>query len=341
VSAGVERVALITGVAGQDGVYLAKLLLAKGYRVTGTVFPRSAVPGRLDCYLGGVDLIEVDLRDDAAMYGVLVASRPAEVYNLAALSSVGASWADAAQVADVNGAAVARLLDALRRYRDESGEAPRFFQASSSEIFGDAPQQPQNEQTPHDPRSPYAVAKHLAHDATVQARDLHGVFACNGILFNHESPLRAPSFVTRKITRAVAEIAAGSRDEVSLGNLDVRRDWGAAADYVHAMWLMLQQPAAADFVIATRAVTSLREFIETAFRCIGVNDPWPYVRADPELMRPADVPQSWGDPARAKDELGWVASTTVTELIGQMVAVDIERLRSGVEESPEFLSWPT
>jgi GDPmannose 4,6-dehydratase len=341
VSAGVERTAVITGVAGQDGVYLAELLLAKGYRVTGTTAPGSANRARFAPYLDGVEVMEVDLRDDTSMHTLLVATRPDEVYNLAALSSVGASWDDAERVADVNGAAVSRLIDSLFRYRDECGESPRFFQASSSEIFGVAEQQPQNEHTPQAPRNPYGVAKRVAHNSTVRARESRSLFACNGILFNHESPLRSTSFVTRKITRAVAEIASGRRGEVSLGNLDVRRDWGAAADYVQAMWLMLQQATAQDYVIASGSVSSLREFVELAFSSVGISDPWPFVREDPDLMRPADVPQTWGDPTRAKDELGWEASIRLTDLVGQMVAVDMERLRSGVEESPEFLSWPT
>ena len=340
-SARVDRVALVTGVTGQDGVYLARLLRSMDYRVIGTVSPGSTDPIRLRPYLLGVEIVEADIRDGAAMQALLLASRPDEVYNLAALSSVGGSWSDAERVADVNGHAVSRLLESLLHYRTELGFAPRFFQASSSEIFGVSSMQPQDESTPFDPRNPYGTAKRVAHDATVSYRDSHGLFACNGILFNHESPLRPTSFVTRKITLAAAEIAAGRRGELDLGNLDVRRDWGAAADYVRAMWLMLQQPEPADYVIATGTVSSLRDFVEIAFAAAGIDDAWAHVRQDPALMRPADVPQTWGDPSRAEHELGWTATTSLPELIGQMVRADVERVRTGVAESPEFLASPT
>ena len=340
-SARVDRVALITGVGGQDGVYLARLLHAKGYRVTGTVAPGGSGPARLAPYLPDVEVAEVDICDGEAMRALVFATAPDEVYNLAARSSVGDSWADAERVAEINGHAVSRLLEILVSYRDEGGAEPRFFQASTAEIFGAAAQQPQNEETPQDPRSPYAVAKSVAHNATVSYRASHGLFACNGILFNHESPLRPPSFVTRKITRAVAEIAQGRRDELTLGALEVRRDWGAAADHVLAMWLMLQHSVADDYVIATGTTSALRDFVETAFGCVGIGDPWRYVRHDPALMRPADVPQSWGDPSHARTALGWAATMSLAELIQQMVDVDLARLRSGVEESPEYLSSRT
>jgi GDPmannose 4,6-dehydratase len=341
VSARVDRVALITGVAGQDGVYLARLLRSMDYRVTGTVSPGSPERTRFAPYLEGVEVAEVDIRDDDAMRSLLSACGPDEVYNLAARSSVGESWKDAEAVADVNGRAVSRLLESLLRYREESGAAPRFFQASSSEIYGVPSTQPQTERTPHDPRNPYGVAKLVAHEATVSFRESHELFACNGILFNHESPLRPTSFVTRKITRAAAEIAAGRRSEVGLGNLDVRRDWGAAEEYVRAMWLMLQRPEPADYVIASGEVSSLRDFVEIAFDAVRIDDPWAYIRQDPAMMRPADVPQTWGDPSRAKQGLGWTATTSRPQLIRQMVAVDVERVRTGVEESPEFLTAPT
>jgi GDPmannose 4,6-dehydratase len=337
VSARVDRAALITGVAGQDGVYLARLLVSEGYRVTGSVLPGATGTTRMAPYLDGVDLVEADVCDREAMRSLLRASRPDEVYNLAASSSVGASWIDAAQVNEVNNVAVLQLLESLVHYRDEYGEAPRLFQASSSEIFGAADEAPQNERTRRQPQSPYGESKRAAHDHVVTYRETHELFACNGILFNHESPLRPTSFVTRKITRGVAEISMGNSGELVLGNLDVRRDWGAAADYVGAMRLMLAHTVPDDYVIATGTSSSLREFVEIAFACVGVTDPWRHVREDPALMRPADVSQTLGDSSRAKHELGWQSSTTLETLIGQMVSVDLERLRSGRDESPNYL----
>jgi GDPmannose 4,6-dehydratase len=341
VSAGVDRAALITGVAGQDGVYLAKLLLSQGYRVTGSVLPGAVSQARFAPYLLGVEVVETDLRDGEAMRALLATCRPDEVYNLAGLSTVAGSWSDASRVAAVNGEAVLTLLQTLLRCRDDVGVVPRLFQASSAAIFGSAQHQPQDERTPQQPESPYAAAKCVAHNAVVDYRGSAGLFACNGILFNHESPLRSTAFVTRKVTRAVAEIAAGQRSELLLGNLEARRDWGAAADYVRAMQLMLHAEAPADYVIATGVPSSLRDVVELAFGCVGIDDPWRYVREDPELLRPADAPQTWGDPSRAKAELGWSATTSLAELIHGMVMVDVERIRTGVEESPEYVSLPT
>jgi GDPmannose 4,6-dehydratase len=337
----VDRAALITGVAGQDGVHLARFLNAQGYRVIGCVAPGSDSATRLAPYLGGVEIVEVDIRDVPAMRRLVFASRPDEVYNLAALSSVGSSWDDSREVAEVNGTAVGRLLEMLLRYREECGSAPRFFQASSAEIFGVAEQQPQNEQTPLQPQSPYGFAKRMAHETTVRFRETHQLFACNGILFNHESPLRRRRFVTRKITSAAVAIAAGRRHELVLGTLDVRRDWGAASDYVRAMWQMLQEPEAGDFVVATGVATSLRTFVEIAFRAAGIDDPWPYVREDPLIARPADPAQALGDATQANRVLGWRAELPLRQLIEHMVAADRERLRRGIEESPEFLTVPT
>jgi GDPmannose 4,6-dehydratase len=272
-----------------------------------------------------------------AMQQLITRTKPDEIYNLAAMSSVGASWEHAAEVAEVNGMAVLRMLDTLLRYRDEFAKVPRFYQASSSEIFGLAAQQPQNEETPHYPRSPYGAAKSFAHHLTVNYRESYGLFACNGILFNHESPLRATRFVTRKITRAVAEISVGLRKEISLGNLEVRRDWGFAGDYVEAMWLMLQQPEPEDYVIATGVASSIRDFVEAAFACVNISDPWSHIRQDPAMMRPADVPQTWGNPAHARERLGWSPTTAFPALVEHMVATDLQRLRTGVEEAPALL----
>jgi GDPmannose 4,6-dehydratase len=338
VSARVDRVALITGAAGQDGVYLARLLHSQGYRVVGTARPGSTAATRLAPYLSAVELTTVDVCDRDAMWELLVGVRPAEVYNLAALSSVGSSWDDAARVAEVNGRAVVGWREALNRYRDAFGNAPRFFQASTSAIFAVAAQQPLSEHSPYDPQTPYGAAKLVAHEATVAARESDGLFACNGILFNHESPLRPASFVTRRITNAAAAISSGPATELALGNLAVSRDWGAALDHVRAMWLMLQQDRADDYVVATGVESSLREVVELAFGFVGVDDPWRHVHADPRRLRPVDAPRSVGDPSRAREVLGWVATTSLSELIRQMVAVDLERLRRGVEESSDYLS---
>lgn len=334
------KTALITGIAGQDGIYLSRFLREKGYRVVGSSAQASVSLERLKPYLDGVEIAPVDLRDSVAMQQLIRRTKPDEVYNLAAMSSVGASWEHAADVAEVNGMAVLRMLDSLLRYRDEFGTAPRFYQASSSEIFGLAVQQPQDEGTPHYPRSPYGASKSFAHHLTVNYRESYGLFACNGILFNHESPLRGTGFVTRKITRAVAEIKAGVRDELSLGNLDVRRDWGFAGDYVEAMWLMLQQSEPEDYVIATGVASSIRDFVETAFACVGIADPWDHIRQDPAMMRRVDVPQTWGNPARASKRLGWSSATSFTALVEHMVATDLQRLRNGVEEAPALLATP-
>jgi GDPmannose 4,6-dehydratase len=331
------KTALITGIAGQDGVYLTRFLRAKGYRVVGSSTSASSSLARLSPYLEGVEIARVDVRDGVGMHDLLVRTRPDEIYNLAAMSSVGASWEHAEEVAEVNGVSVLRMLDWLLRYRDEFTTTPRFYQASSSEIFGLAAQQPQDESTPHYPRSPYGAAKSFAHHITVNYRESYGLFACNGILFNHESPLRATRFVTRKVTRAVAEIKLGLRQELSLGNLDVRRDWGFAGDYVEAMWLMLQQPEPEDFVIATGVASSLRDFVEAAFAYVNIADPWEHIRQDPAMLRPADVPQTWGNPALAGERLGWSPKTSLTALVAHMVETDLERLRTGVEEAPALL----
>jgi GDPmannose 4,6-dehydratase len=331
--------AIITGAAGQDGIYLSNLLRRKGYRVVGLVSPGSDSPARFKGYLDGVDIEAVDIRDGTSLSEVIHRIRPDEIYNLAALSSVGGSWQDAEDVAETNAMAVLRLLDVLLHYRERHSQAPRLYQASSSEVFGVSRDQPQTVSTPHAPRSPYAAAKSFAHNLTVGYRETHGLFACNGILFNHESPLRPPRFVARKITRAVAEITTGRRRTLTLGNTEARRDWGAAADYVEAMWLMLQQDVAADYVIATGTTASISEVVGLAFSCVGIDDPTPYVAVDPALMRPADIPQAWGDPSEAQQRLGWSATPTLAELVAAMVAADVERIRTGVEESPALLGW--
>jgi GDPmannose 4,6-dehydratase len=327
--------ALITGVGGQDGVYLARHLRDLGYDVTGTVRPgtRSA----RSVYLQDVRVVEVDHCDRDGFAVLLEDVRPDELYNLAGFTSVGASWGHAEVVAETNAIAVLRILEELVAYRERHGSAPKYFQPSSSEMFGIADQQPQTEGTPHYPRSPYAASKSFAHHLTVNYRESYGLFTCTGTLYNHESPLRAQSFVTRKITRAVAEISLGLRDTLSLGNLDVRRDWGFAADYARAMHLMLQLDQPQDFIISTGMSRPLAEVLDLAFAAVGIDDPTAYVHQDPALMRPADVADLYGDPAKAREQLGWEPSLPFERVIEHMVTVDVERMRTGVEDKLSYL----
>lgn len=324
--------ALITGVAGQDGVLLAQHLLSVGYRVVGTTQP--GVPAALRTYLDRVELEEHDLRDAAGFDRLLETYAPSEVYNLAGFTSVGDSWENRDLVMDVNAVAVDTMLASLARRGDM-----RFFQASSSEVFGPDAVNPQVESTPHDPQNPYAESKSRAQSATVKARE-RGVFACVGILYNHESPLRPARFVTRKITRAAVEIADGLRDTVSLGNLKVSRDWGAARDYVVAMHTVLQQQMPTDYVLASGKLHTLGELLEVAFSAVGIDDPWPHVQQDPSLLRKADAPGLSGDASKARRELGWSPSTSFEDLVREMVEVDQKRVRTGVEEDSNYLSDP-
>jgi GDPmannose 4,6-dehydratase len=322
--------ALVTGVAGQDGVFLARHLLAEGYRVVGTTQP--GVPTTLRPYLDGVVLEEHDLRDSAGFDRLIATYDPQEIYNLAGFTSVGASWDNRDLVTEVNAVAVESMLGTLAKRPDV-----KFFQASSSEVFGPEATNPQDESTPHDPRNPYAESKSRAHTATVQARDA-GLFACVGVLYNHESPLRPAQFVTRKITRAAVEIAEGLRDTVTLGALDVSRDWGAARDYVTAMHAAMQHPAPADYVIASGRLHTMSDLLEAAFAAAGIDDPWPHVQQDPALLRKADAPGLSGDAGKAHRDLGWSPSTSFAELVRQMVVVDQQRVRSGVEEDLGYLT---
>lgn len=327
--------ALILGVAGQDGTLLARRLIADGRRVIGTVRPGKPIVRTP--YLDGVELVAHDVRDTIGFAALMAAHRPDEVYNLAGFTSVAESWRDPAATRAANFTAVEGMLDALVRRRDVTGLAPAFFQASSSEVFGPDQAGPLDELSPHDPRSPYGDSKSLAHLATQRAREVEGLHACVGILFNHESPLRGSSYVTGKISRAAAEIAAGARDSVVLGNLDVSRDWGWADDYVSAMPLMLGHDEPADYVLATGQRHTLHELVDAAFADAGVEDPWSYVLQDPDLMRPADGPGPVGDPSRAEQELGWRASVDFDEMVNRMVAVDVVRVRTGVEENPAYV----
>ena len=328
--------ALITGVAGQDGIYLARHLHELGYRVVGTVRPAYAAPARTT-YLAGVELREHDQRDRDGFAALLESVRPDELYNLAGFTSVGASWGQAELVAETNGMAVLRMLDELLRYRERHGTAPRFLQPSSSEMFGISDQQPQTEGTPHHPRSPYAATKSFAPHLTVNYRESYGLFTSTATLYNHESPLRGPQFVTRKITRAAAEIALGRRDGLTLGNLDVRRDWGFAGDYARAMHRMLQLDHPQDFIIATGESRPLSEVLTVAFAAVGIDDPAPFVHQDPALMRPADVVDLFGDPTKAREQLDWRPELDFARTIEHMVAVDVARLRSGRDERVGYL----
>ncbi len=329
--------ALVTGICGQDGVYLARHLVDLGYRVVGTTRPGTSSTPTATTYLERADIVEHDQRDGAAFETLLDDVRPDEIYNLAAFTSVGASWGAAEVVAETNAMAVLRTLETLLRYRERHGTAPRYFQPSSSEMFGTADHLPQTETTPHHPRSPYAASKSFAHHLTVNYRESYDLYASTGTLYNHESPLRSQRFVTRKISRAVAEIALGRRETLTLGNLDVRRDWGFAGDYVRSMHLMLQGDAPTDFIIATGRSHALSTLLRHAFAAVGITDLERHVRQDPALMRPADIADLYGDPTKAREELGWEPSLGFEEMVEHLVLTDLQRLRSGVEESVAYL----
>jgi GDPmannose 4,6-dehydratase len=316
------RRALITGVTGQDGSYLAELLLDKGYEVSGTVRRSSTESSdRIDHLRGRVHLLQADLLDQASLQTALQTAQPHEVYNLGAQSFVPTSWSQPVLTAEFTATGVTRLLEAIRAV----DPSIRFYQASSSEMFGKVLEVPQNEQTPFYPRSPYGVAKVYGHFITVNYRESYGLYAVSGILFNHESPRRGLEFVTRKISDGVARIKLGLANELRLGNLDAERDWGFAGDYVEAMWLMLQQQEPSDYVIATGETHSVRECVEVAFAHAGL-DHERYVVIDPAFLRPAEVDQLIGDPARARADLGWEPRTSFRELVEMMVDADIARL---------------
>ncbi len=317
--------ALITGITGQDGAYLAAFLLSKGYRVVGGFRRASTVnTTRLDA-LGitrDVELVPFDLTDHGNMRRTLDRIEPDEVYNLAAQSFVGVSFEQPVTTGEITGVGVVRLLEAIR----EVNPSIHFYQASTSEMFGKAREVPQNEETPFHPRSPYAAAKLYAHWSTVNYREAYGMHASSGILFNHESQLRGAEFVTRKITLGAARIRYGLQSELKLGNLDAKRDWGYAKEYVEAMWLMLQQPEPDDYVIATGESHSVREFVEAAFEAAGLGSSWErYVATDPAFMRPAEVHFLRGDPTKAREKLGWSPKTTFEELVSLMVEADLRR----------------
>jgi GDPmannose 4,6-dehydratase len=316
------RRALITGISGQDGSYLAELLLGKGYEVHGLV--RGSTDRRferLEPFADRLTLYPGDLLDEYSLVDVLRQSNPDEVYNLAAMSSVAESWRLSVATAEYTAVGVTRLLEGMREACPEA----RFYQASSSEMFGRARERPQSERTPFYPRSPYGVAKAYGHFITVNYRESFGLHASSGILFNHESPRRGSAFVTRQISQGVARIKLGLSDELVLGNLDVRRDWGYAKEYVEAMWLMLQRDKPEDFVIGTGVSHSVGDFVEAAFACVDLR-PDDHIRIDPGLARPADIEEVVADPSKAKGELGWEARTGFHQLVELMVKADIDAL---------------
>jgi len=316
------KTALITGITGQDGSYLAELLLSKGYRVLGMV-RRASVErfDRIEHLREKVELIEGDLADQTSLDRAVEDSKPDEVYNLAAQSFVPTSWNQPTMTGDVTGLGVARILEAIRKHSPKT----RFYQASSSEMFGKVIETPQSERTPFYPRSPYGVAKVYGHYITVNYRESYGIHACSGILFNHESPRRGLEFVTRKVTDAVARIKAGKADKLKMGNLDARRDWGFAGDYVDAMWRMLQAATPEDYVVATGVQHSVKELVEIAFGAAGLD--WQkYVELDPKFIRPAEVDLLVGDASKAKRDLGWTPHVTFEKLVEMMVVADLKRL---------------
>ena len=317
------QTALITGITGQDGSYLAEFLLEKGYRVVGMT-RRSSTDSmeRIEHIADRIELLQGDLLDQASIVAALKAVKPDEVYNLAAMSFVPTSWNQPVLTAEFTGLGVTRMLEAIRQVE----QPVKFYQASSSEMFGKVREVPQTELTPFHPRSPYGVAKAYGHFLTVNYRESYGMFAVSGILFNHESPRRGLEFVTRKVTDSAARISLGLSKEIRMGNLDARRDWGFAGDYVRAMWSMLQQPEASDYVIATGIDHSVREVCQIAFERVGL-DYEKHVVVDPQLYRPAEVDQLLGDPSKARRELGWEPTVGFEELIRMMVDSDVDRLR--------------
>jgi GDPmannose 4,6-dehydratase len=329
------RRALITGITGQDGAYLAEFLLGKGYEVHGMVRPTTTAGfERTDRLRGRALLHEADLLDQLSIVTLLTEIRPHEVYNLAAQSFVPTSFMQPLLTAECTALGVTRVLEAIRLV----DPTIRFYQASSSEMFGRVKEEPQNEETGFWPRSPYGVAKAYGHWITVNYRESYNIFACSGILFNHESPLRGKEFVTRKVSDAVARIKLGLLDKLKLGNIDAQRDWGFAGDYVEAMWMMLQQDTPGDFVIATGIKHSVRDLVELAFRHVGLD--WQqYVETDPTLLRPADVNTLCGDASKARAQLGWAPKVSFAGLVAMMVDADLERIARNLRREKSEEGW--
>ncbi len=314
--------ALVTGVTGQDGSYLAELLLEKGYEVLGLVRRLSLENyGRIEHLLGDIQLVEGDMLDEYSIMDAVSEQAPDEVYNLAAQSFVPTSFKQPMLTAQYDGLGVLRWVEAIRRLKPDT----RFYQASTSEMFGKVRETPQTEQTPFHPRSPYGVAKVYAFYTTLNYREAYGQFACNGILFNHESPRRGLKFVTRKVTDGAARVKLGLARELRMGNLDAKRDWGYAGDYVRAMWLMLQQDAPDDYVVATGEERTVRDFCRIAFEHVGL-DYEQYVTVDPEFYRPAEVERLIGDASKARERLGWKPEVSFEDMVRMMVDADLERL---------------
>ncbi len=319
--------ALITGVTGQDGLYLSELLLSKGYDVYGLVRGQNNPKVEIVQRVPGLRLLFGDLSDLPSLLRAVHTAQPDEIYNLGAISYVAYSWDNAHLTSDVTGMGVLNMLEATRLYCGDDPGKVRFYQASSSEMFGKVQQVPQSEATLLWPRSPYGVAKVFGHYMTINYRESYGMHASSGILFNHESPRRGPEFVTRKVTRAVARIHLGLQETVELGNLDARRDWGFAGDYVEAMWLMLQQEQADDYVIATGETHSIRELLEVAFRHVGIDDWSAHVALNPAFIRPAEVDLLIGDASKARTVLGWKPKVGFEQLVTMMVDADLAEQR--------------
>jgi len=333
----VSKRAIIMGITGQDGSYLAELLLEKGYDVVG-VIRRASTPNlwRIEHLLDRIELRPADLLDQLSIIRLVEAVKPDEFYNLAAMSFVPASWDQPMLTGEFNAQGVTRVLEAVRQVDSRI----RLYQASSSEMFGKVREVPQTELTPFYPRSPYGVSKVFGHYITVNYRESYGLFACSGILFNHESPRRGLEFVTRKVSHGVARIKLGLSDSLALGNLDAHRDWGFAGDYVRAMWLMLQQHEADDYVVATGVSHSVKELVEIAFAHARLD--WQkYVRLDPGLLRPAEVEHLIGDPSKARQKLGWEPTVDFEQLVRMMVDADVDRLALDPRSAPKVAATAT
>jgi GDPmannose 4,6-dehydratase len=321
--------ALITGITGQDGLYLSELLLAKGYEVHGIIRGQNNPKRELvQTVVPEVVLHTGDLTDLSSLMRALAESEPDEFYNLGAVSHVAYSWENARVTTEVTGNGVLNALEAVRLYSGKDPARVRFYQASSSEMFGKVHEVPQREKTLLWPRSPYGVAKVYGHYMTINYRESYGMHASSGILFNHESPRRGPEFVTRKVSMAAAAIALGLQDSVTMGNLDAQRDWGYAGDYVEGMWRMLQQPEADDYVLATGRTHSIRDLLDAAFARVGIDDWSGYVRQDPRFMRPAEVDLLVGDAGKARERLGWRPTVGFAELVEMMVDNDLALLKA-------------
>jgi len=326
--------ALITGVTGQDGRHLSQFLSDKGYQVFGLVHGQANPKiGLVQAENPALDLVEGDLRDLSSLIAVVEQVQPDEVYNLGAISFVQLSFKQAELTAEITGLGVLRMLEAVRIVGGSQNNPIRFYQASSSEMFGKVHETPQNEGTPFHPRSPYGVAKVFGHYTTMNYREAYGIHASSGILFNHEGPRRGMEFVTRKVTNAVARIKLGLQEEISLGNLDSSRDWGYAGDYVEAMWMMLQQQEPDDYVIATGETHSIRDLLQSAFRLAGIEDWHPHVKQDPRFMRPAEVDLLSGDASKAHSKLGWKPRVSFDELVKMMYKNDLAEERAKARRS--------